>query len=259
MRAQNGDRVSPIGASGLHAMHSSFYVTLSSQVALERRLTTIASNVANASTIGYRATGVTFETALSNAGAVSTAYASTGEDFISRASGGLVKTDNTFDVGLTGDAWLAIRTPQGVAYTRDGRMKMLETGELQTVLGYPVLDAGNAPITLNPTAGPPMIFRDGMINQGDAQVGALGLFEIDESAKLRRGDNSSVIPSTPATPVLNFARNGVVQGHLENANVNPVLEITRLIMTHRAFESAAAGYDMMDNAQRNAVRTLGGA
>ena len=240
-------------------MQSAFYVSLSAQVALDRRLTTIAENVANASTTGFRATGVSFDTALSRAaGAAPTAYVSAGEDFISRASGGLTKTDNPFDIAVTGDAWLAIQTPAGVAYTRDGRMKMLETGEVQTILGFPVLDAGNSPLVLDPAAGPPMIFRDGMINQGDRQVGAIGLFEIDSAATLRRGENSSVIPSVPATAVVNFVRNGVAQGHLESANVNPVSEITKLIMAHRAFESATAASDMMDGSQRNAVRTLGG-
>ncbi|MCX7900303.1 MAG: flagellar hook-basal body complex protein, partial [Methylocystis sp.] len=122
-------------------MHSAFYVSLSSQLALEKRIATIAENVANAGTIGYRATGVSFDSVLSNravahgrASGARTTYASAGADYISRESGSLVKTDNPFDVGLTGNAWLAIRTPQGVAYTRDGRMKMLETGELQTIL-----------------------------------------------------------------------------------------------------------------------------
>ncbi|WP_442754944.1 flagellar basal-body rod protein FlgF [Methylocystis sp. JAN1] len=240
-------------------MQSAFYVTLSSQVALDRRLTTIAENVANASTIGFRATGVSFDTVLSRASATPTAYASAGTDYISRTSGGLIKTDNPFDVAVIGDAWLAIQTPQGVAYTRDGRLRMLETGEVQTLLGYPVLDAGNSPIVLDPTAGPPTIFRDGMIHQSDRQFGAIGLFEIDEAATLRRAENSAVIPSIPATAVVNFSKNGVAQGHLESANVNPVAEITKLIMAHRAFESATAAYDLMDGAQRNVVRTLGGA
>lgn len=239
-------------------MQSAFYVTLSSQVALDKRLTTIAENVANATTVGYRATGVSFETVLSKASPTTTAYASAGTDFISRASGGLVKTDNPLDVAVVGDAWFAIQTPQGVAYTRDGRFKMLETGDVQTLLGYPVLDAGNAPIVLDPSGGAPMIFRDGTIQQGDRQFGAVGLFEIDEAAALKRGVNSSVIPSTPATPVVNFTRNGVAQGHLENANLSAISEITKLIMAHRSFESASSAYDMLDSSQRAAVRMLGG-
>lgn len=242
----------------MRGMQSAFYVTLSSQVALDKRLTTIAENVANAGTVGYRATGVSFDTVLSKASPTTTAYASAGADFISRTSGGLVKTDNPLDVAVVGDAWFAIQTPQGVAYTRDGRFQMAETGDVRTLLGFPVLDAGNAPLVLDPTAGAPMIFRDGTIQQGDRQVGAVGLFTIDDAATLKRGENSSVIPSIPATPVLSFINNGVAQGHLENANVSPVTEITRLIMAHRSFESASAAYDMLDTSQRAAVRTLGG-
>jgi flagellar basal-body rod protein FlgF len=239
-------------------MQTAFYVSLSSQIALEKRLTTIATNVANASSTGYRATGVSFDAVLSKSAPAPTAYASAGVDFISKSQGDLSKTDNSLDVSVIGDGFFAIRTAAGVAYTRDGRMKMLETGELQTILGYPILDAGNSPIVLDPTAGPPRIFRDGMINQGESQAGALGLFSIDDSAALTRAENSSVIPSTPAIPILDFVRNGVAQGYLEGANVNPVAELTKLIMTQRSFENAAAAYDLMDSSQRNAVRTLGG-
>lgn len=240
-------------------MQSSFYVSLSSQIALERRLATIASNVANSGSIGYRATGVTFEAMLSSAGATPTAYASPGQDFISRAQGELVKTDSAFDLAVVGDGWLGIRTPNGPAYTRDGRLRMLETGEVQTILGFPVLDAGNSPIVLDPTAGPPRIFRDGMISQGDRQVGAIGLFAIDPEATLTRGPNSSVIPSKRAVPILEFVRHGIVQGFVESANVNPVHELTKLITASRSFENVNAMYETLDSAQRNAVRTLGGA
>jgi flagellar basal-body rod protein FlgF len=240
-------------------MQSAFYVTLSAQVAIDKRLTSIASNVANAGTVGYRATGVNFESVLSKAGATPTAYSSSGKDFISTAQGDLVKTDSPLDVAVAGDGWLAIRTPNGVAYTRDGRLQMSETGELRTTLGFPVLDAGNSPITLDPVAGPPQIFRDGMINQGDRQVGAIGLFSIDPSANLTRGENSSVVPDQPATPILDFVRNGVVQGFVENANVNPVHELTKMIMATRSFEGVSAMHDMLDSSQRSAVHILGGA
>jgi flagellar basal-body rod protein FlgF len=239
-------------------MQSSFYVALSSQVTLDKRMTTIAANVANASSIGFRATGVSFESVLSKAGTTPTAYATAGKDYISRASGEMQRTDNPYDLAVVGDAWMAIQTPNGVAYTRDGRMQMRETGELQTVSGLPILDAGNSPITLDPNAGPPMIYRDGMISQGDRQVGAIGLFRIDENAVLTRAENSSVVPSTPATAVVDFVRNGVAQGFIEGANVNLVEELTHLIVTSRSFDSVSAMTDMLDSSQRSAVKTLGG-
>jgi flagellar basal-body rod protein FlgF len=239
-------------------MQSAFYVSLSAQMSIDKRMETIANNIANATTPGYRAGGVSFETVLSKTGAEPVAYASAGRDYISRAVGDPQRTGDPFDVAVIGNAFLAIRTPEGTGYTRDGRMRMTENGELQTVSGYPVLDAGGSPIVVDPTAGPPMIFRDGMINQAGRQIGAIGLFEIDERAELRRGPGSSLIPSIPATAVLIFARNGVEQGVIEGANVNPVQEMVKLIATSRAFESVTTMSDQLDSSQRDAIRTLGG-
>ena len=130
-------------------MQNGLYVSLSAQVALERRLETIADNVANMSTVGFRGTGVSFETEMAKAGDARLRYVSNGSDFISRRLGGLIKTDNTLDFAVQGDAWFGIQTPQGVAYTRDGRTKIDESGMLRTLNGDPVLDAGGAPILLD--------------------------------------------------------------------------------------------------------------
>src|SRR5581483_1973825 len=77
------------------------------------------------------------------------------------------QTDNPLDVAVQGDAWLGIQTPGGTAYTRDGRLRMTPTGELQTLTGHAVLDTGGAPILLDPTGGPPRIGRDGTITQNN--------------------------------------------------------------------------------------------
>ena len=171
-------------------MQGNLYVGVSAQVSLQRRLETIAHNVANASTVGFRAEEARFETLLSQAGTDPVAFAVAGPTFLSRRSGELARTENLFDVAVEGDAWLAIQTPAGPTYTRDGRMKMAPTGELQTLNGYPVLDAGGATMLLDANAGPPRIARDGTVTQGNRQVGAIGLFNIDSAAKLTRGENS---------------------------------------------------------------------
>ena len=89
-------------------MQNGLYVALSAQVALERRLETIAANVANMNTPGYRADGISFE-AQSPRRATTLAYVSSGADFISRKSGALVKTGNPLDVAVQGDGWFAVR------------------------------------------------------------------------------------------------------------------------------------------------------
>jgi flagellar basal-body rod protein FlgF len=238
-------------------MQTGLYVALSAQIALQQRLDTIAGNVANAGTVGYRAEEVKFESFLSQAGADPVAFASTGETYLSRKAGELVKTDNPLDVAVRGEGWLSIATPAGPVYTRDGRMRMADSGELQTLNGYPVLDVGGAPIVLDPTAGPPQIASDGMITQGKQQLGAIGIFHIDEHAKLARFENSGVIPDRPAEPVLDFASNGVAQGFVERANVNPVLEMAHLIMVTRAFDSVTATITETEGSLQSAIKDLG--
>ena len=105
-------------------MQTTFHVGLSAQLALQKRLETIANNMANASTAGFRAEEVRFETALAGAGNDPIAFAVSGPTYLSRRAGDLVRTDNQFDVAVEGNAWLAIQTPTGQAYTRDGRMTM---------------------------------------------------------------------------------------------------------------------------------------
>lgn len=238
-------------------MQASLYVALSAQVALEKRLSTVALNVANAGTAGYRADALKFETFLSNAGQGNVAFSSVGETFIARNAGQLTRTDNPLDVAVEGDAWLGIETATGTVYTRDGRLQMVESGEVQTLAGNPVLDAGGTPILLNPDDGPPLITRDGMITQNDFQVGAIGLFAIEANARLTRHGNSGVVPDRPAEPVLDFTENGVVQGHVEGSNVNPMLELTKLIMVSRTFDSASAMIEKSESALQEAIRSLG--
>lgn len=239
-------------------MQSSIYVALSGQVALERRMETIARNVANMSTVGYRADEVTFEQLLSTAGKDSVAFASAGETHVSRKAGALQQTGNQLDFAVDGEAFFAFEGPRGPVYTRDGRFTVDVNGELRTTAGYRVLDAGLAPIQLDPAGGPPVASRDGMLEQGGVQVGALGLFAIPEGARLGRFENAGVVPDLPAEPVLDFVGNGVAQGYTEAANVNPVLEMTRLVMVSRAFDAVSKTIEQSERTQSAAIRTLGG-
>lgn len=122
------------------------YVSMSGQMTLEKRMNSIALNVANMNTVGYRAAAVTFHTMVAPSGDDFVSYASPGSEYISRAQGPLIKTGNPLDMAVQGEGWFAIETPAGTAYTRDGRMRMQPSGSLETLNGYAVLDAGGAPI-----------------------------------------------------------------------------------------------------------------
>lgn len=238
-------------------MRANLYVALSGQVALEKRLDTIASNIANVNTAGYRAQGVAFSSVLSKVQDRPSSFVTTGTEYLSRAQGTMTKTDNPLDVAVQGDGFFAVRTPAGVAYTRDGRLQISASGELQTLNGYPVLDAGRGTLLLDATQGAPVITNDGMITQNGRQVGALGLFAIPEDAKLTRYDNSAVVPDKEPAAVLDFSTNGVEQGFVEGSNINPVLEITKLIDIQRAYDGLASITQSSESSLQDAVKTLG--
>lgn len=239
-------------------MRANLYVALSGQVALEKRMDTIAANIANVNTAGYRAQGVAFSSVLSKVQDRPSSFVTTGREFISRAQGPMTKTNNPLDCAIQGDGFFAVKTPDGTAYTRDGRFQITASGELQTLNGYPVLDAGQGTILLDATQGTPVITGDGMITQGGRQVGAIGLFSIAENAKLNRYDNSAVVPDIQPTAILDFSRNSVEQGFSEGSNINPVLEMTKLIDIQRAYDGLASITQSTESSLQDAVKTLGG-
>lgn len=238
-------------------MQDSLYVALSSQIALERRLNTIADNVANSSTVGFRATGVKFEDVVSGTGPRSVSFASSGSTFLSTSSGSMVETGNPLDFAIQGDAWFGISTPAGTVMTRDGRFTLANSGALVTVEGHPVLDAGGAPIQLDPNDGPPQAGADGSLTQNGRLVAAIGLFAFDPGPDFTRYGNSGIVPFGAPEPVVDRLDAGVVQGFVEDSNVNPVLEITRLIQVQRAFEHVSALIRDSESALDQAISTLG--
>ncbi|MGY2050568.1 flagellar basal-body rod protein FlgF [Methylobacterium sp. JK268] len=239
-------------------MQNGLYVSLSAQIALQKRLDTIANNVANASTMGFRAEETKFEAIFAKAKSGPVAFASSGDTYISRLSGPIIKTDAPLDVAVQGDAWLSVQGPSGSpVYTRDGRMTMDSNGQLRSVSGQAILDPGGAPLLLDPNGGPPAIGRDGSIQQNGNQVGAIGVFTLDPSSRITRGGVGAVTSSLPARPVQDFTKIGVIQGHVEGANVNPVLEMTKLIAVQRAFENAVATTTESDQSLQDAIRSLG--
>jgi flagellar basal-body rod protein FlgF len=238
-------------------MESGIYVGVSGQLALQRRLDTIANNVANSTTAGFRAENVTFETVLSQTSTSSVAYSGTGDSTFSRQSGPIVQSENPLDVAIQGDAYFAVNGGNGPAYTRDGRMRVSTQGELENMSGQQILDTAGSPIQINPNRGPIMISRDGTITQRGERVGQIGLFNIPAGAKLMRHQGAALVPDLPAEPVVDFVKHGIVQGYVENSNVNPVLEMTRLISVTRAFEAMTAAADQSDRKLSDAIKALG--
>ncbi|MCF3639582.1 flagellar basal-body rod protein FlgF [Rhizobium sp. TRM95111] len=239
-------------------MQTGLYVSLSSQIALDRRMTTLADNVANSTTVGFRAAEVKFNQVIDNNEVADVAFVDEGSEFISTKSGGMTETGGMLDFAIKGDAWFAVETPAGQTLTRDGRFTLTEAGDLVTLNGYPVLDAGGGPIQIDRDNGPVAISADGQLNQNGQPVAALGLFEADLSSGFVRAGNSGVIPAVAPEPVVDRVDAGIIQGFVEESNVNAIGEMTQLINVTRAFEAVTSLIRDSETSLDEAIKTLGG-
>lgn len=240
-------------------MQSGLYVALSSQISLEKRMNTIADNLANMNTVGFRATQMKFDDVMTKVEGAKVDYVSPGQEYLSSENGAMVQTKNPLDFAIRGDAWFSVNSPQGAALTKDGRFSMLQTGEIVSLEGYSVLDAGGAPITLNAADGPPTASKDGILYQNGRPVAQLGLFEADVGPNYTRVGNTAIIPAQQPQPVVNRSDIGVMQGFIEEANVNPILQMTQMITVSRTFEYVTQLMRDGESSMSDAIRTLGGA
>ena len=241
-------------------MQSGIYVSLSSQMALERRLTTIADNMANVTTTGFRGTEVKFNQVLSdtdNKLGSKVAFVTQGNDYLSNDSGELQNTGSMFDFAVKGDAWFGINTPAGTVLTKDGRFTMAATGALVSTRGFPVLDPNGGQIQLNPQAGEPSVTANGEIFQNGKQMGQIGLYTADMSKGFLRYSNSGIIASETPQAIVDSSKVGVAQGYLENSNVNGMREMTQLIEVSRAFDNISTLTGSSESSLEEAIKTLG--
>jgi flagellar basal-body rod protein FlgF len=239
-------------------MELSSYVALSGQLSLEKRMETLASNIANANTPGFKAGLVDFKTLLSQTGRASTAFVNTGANVLDMSGGGFTQTGNPLDLAVNGEAAFAYQSLNGTYYSRDGRLSLSPDGRLQNLEGHVLLDPSSAPVILDPNAGEVIVGRDGRLLQGGNVVGQVGLFVIESSSGFSRRGSSGFVPKETPQPVVDFSSTGITQGFVEGSNVNSVMEMVNLIKVSRAFEAASTFADKAMEAERNAIETIGG-
>ncbi|MEM7295065.1 MAG: flagellar hook-basal body complex protein [Pseudomonadota bacterium] len=210
------------------------YSLLSRQTGLLRELETIANNVANGSTTGFRAEGLLFsEYVQARDGAPSVSMAHGNVRLTDMTQGGIQRTGGTFDLAIEGEGFFLLETPEGQRLTRAGAFTPNEVGELVNHQGHRLLDLGQAPIFIPVGSNDASIGADGTLSIDGQAQGQIGIWQPVDLTDLRRGDGVKFRTESPLEPVLNPT---IMQGFLEGSNVNPIAQITRLIEVQRSYE-----------------------
>lgn len=236
-------------------MDSPQYITLSRQSGLMREMQSVANNIANAATTGFRREGVIFAehvTRLDHGPSLSMAHGDARH--IDLAQAPLTATGGTFDFGIEGEGFFLISTPGGDRLTRAGSFTPNAEGELVTPDGHRLLDAGGAPVFVPPDAGRVTLSPDGTLAAGDVPLAQIGLWTVPDRNTLRHEAGTLFDPGGPVDP-LEGGR--IRQGHVEGSNVNPVSEIARMITVQRAYELGQTFLQREDERIRGVIQTIG--
>jgi flagellar basal-body rod protein FlgF/flagellar basal-body rod protein FlgG len=236
-------------------MDSGLYAACAALMARTDALDTIANNMANSSTGGFRARHNTFSSVLASYGQNLNSqlnidtnhYGLQGLSHLDMETAPLETTGNPLDVAIDGSAFFTVQTAGGLAYTRNGQFHVSTSGQLVTSNGDTVLGTGG-PITI-PTGATVTISPDGTITAGGSAGGAIAgklqLVDFSPTADPQSaGGANYLVPANQVTPA---TTSEVRQGMLEKSNVNPVSSVIELIDAQRAAEGMRHALTMIDS------------
>lgn len=243
-------------------MQNALLVGLSRQVALSRELDVVANNIANLNTSGFKADGAVFEEYLGptaragNAGrpASRVSFVRDRATWTDQSQGPIERTGNPLDIAIDGKGFLAVQTPRGERYTRNGALQINATGELVTTEGYRVMgDSG--PIQFQSNDKDITISRDGLVAVPGGMRGKLRLVSFQAPQRLQKDGGSTFrAPDDVAPQAAAFPH--VIQGAIEQSNVRGVVEMTRMVEVTRNYTQVATLLQQHGDMRRTAIERL---
>jgi flagellar basal-body rod protein FlgF len=237
-------------------MDNSIYIALSRQLALFRDMEVTAGNIANANTTGYSSEHIMFSSYLTkdvNQGNRNDmAFAHDIASFRNTETGTMQVTGNPLDLAINGQGYFVVETPLGTRYTRAGNFQIDGNGTLTSAEGYPVLDNSGQQISFPDDARVIEVGSLGNLKINGEDFATLGVVEFENEQLLER--LNSGLYASEITPVQSETV-AVIQGSLENSNVQPVLEMTHMIEVSRAVANTAKFVEIMYDLQRKTANT----
>jgi len=230
-------------------MLEGLYSAAAGMTAQQQRIDTLANDVANANTTGYKHTRVAFRDLLytqdrsgvvsSGAGAAATPV---GRGF---AQGALRETGSKLDVAIEGDGFLQVRRADGTtALTRDGSLRLDPNGRLTTQRGELLQPA----ITVPPgTAEADVsIAADGTVSAANRRLGRIQVVTVRAPQALESAGDSLFVANAASGPAQALPTGRLVQGALEASNVDMADAMTQMMESQRSFQMASKAVQMQD-------------
>ena len=242
-------------------MENPGYIALSRMIAQEHALQVRANNIANTGTPGFKGESLVFSDYLVRQTGINTPPGgqnvqmvqdrTTYRDF---SQGQFSKTGNPLDLALQGDGFFVVSTPHGERYTRAGRFSLSPSGQVVDMSGNPVLGPDSQPITVPPGSTGLSVGANGDIGTSNGPVGKFQVVQFDDQQALQAEGGTLFSSSQPSQPV---TQPKIIQGMVEEANIQPVAELTAMMSEMRDFEFASQVSDGESEREQSAIDRIG--
>ncbi len=243
-------------------MENPAYIALSRQMVLSRQLDIIANNLANVNTGSYKREDLAFVEYLVRPDKAGNPTFTRPDGRVSMVQdlgmvrdtrqGPMIQTDAPMDLAIHGDGYFVVDTPQGERYTRGGRFQVDANSQLVTSEGHPVRGT-DGPIFVPPDDGDVKIARDGTISTIGGQIGRVQLVRFADETSLKHAGSGLYLATEAPEAAL---ESEVIQGMVEESNVQPVVELTEMIAVLRNFQAAQKMVDAHDDMTRRVINSV---
>lgn len=258
-------------SKGDEELGSGMWTSVSGAIAQAQSVDTVANNLANADTLGFKkdlpafreylavrerepsaqdiSTGPIKEKDLTPLDGRDQSFVVVDGTYTQFRQGNLKVTQSPLDVAMDGPGFIEVSTPSGIRFTRQGSLKISTEGRLVTPQGYPVLSSQPGGLAQEQTEADAARYIDlrdrgshisisesGEIYAGDQFIAKLSVVEFNNLNKLRKTAGQLFENRDPQNISTGQTHTTVRQGVVETSNVNPVEEMTQLIKANRMFE-----------------------
>jgi len=227
-------------------MASGIYLAMAGSVAQQQAIDVTSNNIANASTVGFRADRFSFQQALAGARKDSTSVQSR-PSATDETAGAIESTGNPLDVALRGGGYLVVQHGSGERLTRGGSLRVDAQAQLTTVDGSAVLSDSSQPIRIPAGTRDVVIASDGRVSADGVELGRLKIVTATPGSVRHEGASMFVtagkLSAAPATTEC-------VTGALEQSNFNVVrgmVDLVRISRTYEALHRMIESYKQIDD------------
>lgn len=249
-------------------MLNGVYQNAAAMTGLEAWNNSLAQNISQASTPGYKRAQISFQGVERGSVGVETPFGkmlqraaiqTEGRGSVDFSSGSMKITNGEFDFALEGNGFFELRAPDGqLVYTRDGQFKLNDSGELVSKQGYHVMSDTRNIIQLVPDGGKLQAANDGTLRQNGQKIAELSIRGVSDPENLIRSHGGFVLGPESDRIVRHLDTPVVRHGALEQSNVSATTEMINMIQISRSFQVNQKVLQTHDEQLGKAIQSLGG-